>query len=46
MMINFILSFLDKLWFSPIRKAQKEYRRDHILNKYDENCDWKDNIFW
>ena len=44
-MFSLIMSFFKKLWFPPIREAQKEYRKSHILNKYDDSC-WKDDIFW
>ena len=47
-MINFITSFfkwLDNLWNKPIHKAQREYRKSHILNKYEPKT-WKDEIFW
>ena len=46
MMIKFIISTLTHLWCDPISEAQKNYRKDHILDPYKSSNDWKDDIFW
>jgi hypothetical protein len=43
--INSISNFFIAFWVTSIKDAQKEYRKDHCLNKYDDN-NWKDNIYW
>lgn len=47
-MINLIITFfkwLDELWNKPIHQAQREYRKSHILNKYEPKT-WKDEYLW
>lgn len=44
--ISTIKSFCDGSIFTDvIKEEQKEFRKDHLLNKYS-NEDWKDDIFW
>lgn len=44
--ISTLKSFCDGSIFTDvIKEEQKEFRKDHLLNKYS-NEDWKDDIFW
>lgn len=43
--ISIFLKAVESILFDAISEAQKEYRRDHCLNKYNDN-DWRDDIFW
>lgn len=43
--IAVFLRILESILFDAISEAQREYRRDHCLNKYD-NSNWKDDIYW
>lgn len=36
---------LEKVLCDPISEAQREYRKNHLLNKYSPD-DWRDDIFW
>lgn len=40
-----ILLILEELFCGRIRREQRKWRRDHILNKYDDS-DWRNDIFW
>jgi len=44
-MIKSITSLLESLWCDPISEEQRKYRRNHCLNKYNDD-DWRDDIFW
>ena len=41
-----IIERLKEVWFAPIYKEQREYRKNHILDKYHPDGDWKDDPFW
>jgi hypothetical protein len=43
--IQKIFNLLNHLWFDDLKKEQKQYRKDHCLNKYNSD-DWRDEIFW
>lgn len=43
--ISIFLKVLESILFDAISEAQKEYRKDHVLNKYSSD-DWRDDIFW
>lgn len=43
--ISIFLKVLESILFDAISEAQKEYRKDHVLNKYSPD-DWRDDIFW
>lgn len=44
--ISTLKSFCDgSIFTDAIKEEQREYRKDHILNKYSPN-DWRDDIFW
>ena len=44
--ISILKSFCDgSIFTDAIKEEQKEFRKDHLLNKYS-NEDWRDDIFW
>ncbi|MBR6252658.1 MAG: hypothetical protein IKR04_02320 [Clostridia bacterium] len=44
--ISTVKSFCDgSIFTNAIKEEQKEFRKDHLLNKYS-NEDWRDDIFW
>ena len=36
---------LENVICAPITEAQREYRKNHLLNKHSSD-DWRDDIFW
>ena len=45
-LISIIKSFCDgSIFTDAIREEQREYRKNHCLNKYDDD-DWRDDLFW
>lgn len=48
MMIKLIISLIsliNHLWCDVLSEEQDNFRKNHILNKYDDT-DWRDDIFW
>ena len=43
--ISIFLRALESVLFDAISEAQREYRKDHILDPYDPDK-WQDDIFW
>lgn len=40
-----IWNWLKSYWVTPVKKQQRQWRKDHCLNKYNAS-NWKDDIYW